>query len=85
MIGNVVAQTLSRRIWLKRSLAPAGAAAAAALLFKDSGVATVDFIAAVTLVIVLYYAISDTVGNRAPLSYVRMNQPGEGYEIANDE
>lgn len=59
LTGKALRQVMVRRVWLARSLYPLAAAATAALLFKDSGVVTVDFMAGSVTVVVLYYVISD--------------------------
>ncbi len=58
LTGKALQQVLERLVWIKRSLLPLSSAAVAALLFKDSGVVTVDFMAGSAVVIVLYYVIA---------------------------
>jgi len=60
LTGKALQRVLERRVWLTNGLYAIGAAAAAALLFKDSGVVTVDFMAGSALVAVLYYVITDS-------------------------
>jgi hypothetical protein len=59
LTGKALEQLLRKRDWLARSLYPMGAAAAAALLFKDSGVVTMDFMAGSVVVVLLYYVIAE--------------------------
>ena len=57
--GEAVSATLSKRQWLTRSIRAIAIASVVAMLFKDSGVATVDFMAVGTLVVVLFYVVTD--------------------------
>ena len=59
LTGKALERVLEQHVWLARSFYPLAAAAVAALLFKDSGVVTVDFMAGSAVVVVLYYVITD--------------------------
>lgn len=58
-LGSALRTTLRRRPWLTHGLTALGAATLASLLFKDSGVVTVDFIAASVMLFLLYSTVTD--------------------------
>jgi hypothetical protein len=59
LIGDALQDVLKRRTWMARGLAATLAAGVASLLFKDSGVVTVTFLAGSQCVLLLYYALTE--------------------------